>query len=377
MKRIGKISLIRILAFIAAVFVSVSFSSVRSYAVSRADIDTSRSGSLTVTHTSVDNELMAGVASHLYLVATIDENGQYTITDDFKAYFDDQDFFNNDYDYDDWKSCVAYEETGDTDNLKTYVKSKGIKAVAEGTSNSKGETYYTNLTLGVYYVLSDRLEKDGYTHSFVNFVYPVPILELDKSTGKISVNYNAAASPKKSKVKNTVISHCRIIKRWDDDGYTNRRPSSVTFNIYCDGYFRESVRLSSANNWYYEWQQEGVHDYTVEESSAGAGYTSSVAVIKRGNDFEFICTNSYNPPPPPTENPPEEPGTPDEPGQPAVPGIPSIPEVLGAIRELPQVLGARRLPQTGQLWWPLPILVIAGIFFIIKGIRKNNRSNHE
>ncbi len=370
MKRIGKISLIRIVAFIAALFVAVSFSPVEVYAVSRADIDTSRSGSLTVTHVSVDNELMSGVTSHLYLVATIDENGQYTITDDFKAYFDDQDFFNNDYDYDDWKSCVAYEETGDTDNLKTYVKSKGIKAAAQGTSNSKGETYYTDLTLGVYYVLSDRIEKDGYTHSFVNFVYPVPILELGKSGGNVTVNYSPSASPKKSKAKNTVITHGHILKRWNDSGYSNRRPSSVTFNIYCDGYFKESVRLSATNNWYYEWQQEGVHDYTVEETSAGAGYTSSIALIKHGNDFEYICTNSYNPPSPPTDTPPDEPPTPEE------PGIPSIPEVLGAVRELPQVLGARRLPQTGQLWWPLPILVIAGIFFIVKGIRKN-KTNKE
>ena len=374
MKRIGKNSLIRIVAFIAALFVAISISPVKSYAVSRADIDTGRSGNLTITHISVDNELMAGVASHLYLVATIDENGQYTITDEFKGCFDNPNFFNNDFDYDDWKSCVMYEEVSDSDNLKGYISSHGIKEVRGGVSNSKGETYYTELPLGVYYVLSDRIQKDGYTHSFVNFVYPVPILELDKSNGQVKVNYSAAASPKKSKIKNTVITHNRIIKRWNDDGYTNRRPSSITFNIYCDGYFMESVRLSASNNWRYEWDQEGVHDFRVEESSAGAGYTSSVSVISRESGFEFVCTNTYNPPPPPTENPPDEPETPEEPGQ---PGIPSLPEVLGAIRDLPEVLGARRLPQTGQLWWPLPILVIVGIFFIVMGIRKNNRSNNE
>ena len=75
--------------------------------------------------------------------------------------------------------------------------------------------------------------------------------------------------------------------------------------------------------------------------------------------------------PPPT---PDEPETPKTPNEPDVPVIPDLPEVLGAIRELPAVLGARRLPQTGQLWWPLPLLVIVGIVFIVKGIRKNNKN---
>ena len=38
--------------------------------------------------------------------------------------------------------------------------------------------------------------------------------------------------------------------------------------------------------------------------------------------------------------------------------------VLGADRDPQAVLGATRLPQTGQLWWPVPILLIVGIILI-------------
>ena len=64
-----------------------------------------------------------------------------------------------------------------------------------------------------------------------------------------------------------------------------------------------------------------------------------------------------NTPPPTGNNPPPE--TP-----------PSDGTVLGAARDLipPQVLGANRLPQTGQLWWPVPILCIAGFVLIGSGI---------
>ncbi len=367
MKRTGKNSLIRIVAFVAALLLTVSLHSIMSFAAAYATIDTSVTGSLTVKHVSVDNELMEGVISHLYLVATIDEKGQYTITDDFKGFFEDQDFFNNGYDYDAWKSCVAYQEVSDSDNLLEYIEEKGIAEAASGVSDASGKTYYKGLKLGVYYVLSDKVVKGDYTHSFVNFVYPVPILQMSKDSAQIEVNYNPEVSPKKSKIENTVMTHCHILKRWNDSGNSDKRPSFVTFEIYCDDELMKTVELSDANNWYFEWENEGVHSYKVKEIAAGAGYVGDIQIFQDGTHFQFICTNTYTPPETPPGNPPETPETPPE-----TPGIPDLPEVLGALRDLPEVLGARRLPQTGQLWWPLPVLVIAGVLLIVKGIRKNN-----
>ena len=363
MKRTGKNSLIRIMALMMAFFFAITLHTTVSHAAV-AIFDTSKTGGLTITHISVDDELIPGVTSHLYLVATVDEYGKYTITDEFKGCFSDPDFFNNNFEYDDWKSCVEYDEASDSDKLKDYITTNGISEVASLTSDDAGKTYYTGLTLGIYYVLSDKAVQEEYTHSFVNFVYPVPLMEKDSETAQLSINYNPSVSPKKSKVKNDVMVHCSIRKRWNDSGNTSHRPESVTFNIYCDGEFKETVVLSSENDWNYVWSQAGLHDYTVEEVAPGSGYTSSMNIIQNGHDFEYICTNTYNPPP----TPPDTPDTPDE------PGIPDIPEVLGAIRDLPEVLGARRLPQTGQLWWPLPILVIAGVFMIVKGIKKNSKN---
>ena len=45
--------------------------------------------------------------------------------------------------------------------------------------------------------------------------------------------------------------------------------------------------------------------------------------------------------------------------------------VLGDIEA--GVLGDRLLPQTGQLWWPLPVLIILGIILFIAGIRMNRK----
>ncbi len=364
MKTLKKKIFIRISAVIASLLLAMLLPCKISFAAGA--IDTTRQGSLTVTHVSVDNETMANVPSHIYLVATIDEDGKYTITDDFKEYFSDQNFFNNEFNYDEWKSCVDYDTNSDSDKLLDYVKQKGIAPVADGTSDANGNTHYTGLALGVYYVLSDKVEDGVYTHSFVNFVYPVPLLEWSEAEGKVVVNYNPTAIPKKSKIASI---HCNLRKRLNDSGNTANRPQTVTFRIYCDGEFMEEVTLSAENDWHYEWGVSGDHQFSVEEVNVASGYSSGIQVIQNGHHFEYFCTNSFNPPPPP---PPDTPNPPDTP--PDNPGLPDLPEVLGAIRDLPQVLGARRLPQTGQLWWPLPILVIAGVFLIIKGIRKNSKN---
>ncbi len=45
-------------------------------------------------------------------------------------------------------------------------------------------------------------------------------------------------------------------------------------------------------------------------------------------------------------------------------------DVLGAARTPQAVLGASRLPQTGQLWWPVPVLMFVGIALMAGGLVK-------
>ncbi|MBP3719546.1 MAG: Cna B-type domain-containing protein [Eubacterium sp.] len=355
-------------------------------------INTGRTGSLKVIHKIIGDDnneknAPAGVKSRVYFVASVDERGRYTIDSQFASYpifAQNPDYFNNGFNYDEWRNCVSHpdEANVDADNwntgdLEAYIKENGISAVAEGVSNDNGETVYSGLTLGIYFVESDDIIIGDFVHSFINFVYPVPILEKSETGGNLIINYNPVASPKKSKVG--VDVHCGIRKQWDDSS-SNNRPATVSFRVYVDGVEAEwsPITLSSENDWQYNWTDKGNPKYTVEEINNPEGYSSEITLKQVGpHDFIYTCVNHYsgdNPPPPPDNPPPDNP-PPDNPpptNPPSnPPGAPDLPGVLGAIRALPQVLGARRLPQTGQLWWPLPILVIAGIFFIVKGIKKN------
>ncbi len=397
----------RILIMLAAFMIAAMYMPVSSLAASVSKIDTSRKATLTVTHYApeeADIETLSGVTSRIYRVASVDENGLYTILDKFN---DETGFpigdINSVSSQEQWDNCIS--------PIMKYINDNGIEPEATGLSDSEGKTYYTDLELGIYLVLSDSIAKDdGYTYSFIDFFVAIPGNEYDESTDTYNWVYDVAASPKKSRAVDP--EEHQVYKRWDDTGYESERPDAVTVYIYKDGVQEEEISLSTDNNWQYSWSCEKGHIWSVSEADVD-GYTASITE----SGTAFIIVNTYNPPENPS-SPPDDDGdngggdndggeeveTPDDDedvdivenddnetveqddidnneldNSEDVDNTESedseggLPAVLGAIRKLitdgPAVLGARRLPQTGQLWWPLPILVIGGILLIGFGIR--------
>jgi hypothetical protein len=112
-----------------------------------------------------------------------------------------------------------------------------------------------------------------------------------------------------------------VVKQWNDAGYVNHRPSSVEVELICDDTVYETVSLSDENSWRHVWKElEPSWDWTVREKSVPNGYISNVK--QAGEQFTII--NTYT--------------------------LPAVPE-------------APKLPQTGQLWWPIPVLFCMGLGF--------------
>lgn len=117
----------------------------------------------------------------------------------------------------------------------------------------------------------------------------------------------------------------RVQKRWDDRGYVSKRPASITVELLCNGLVYDTQTLNAANKWQYVWENLPAKDklrrdnvWTLREIEP-EGYTS--AVWAEGDTF--IVLNSYK-------------GT--------------------------------KLPQTGQLWWPVPLLCAAGAALLAAGV---------
>lgn len=120
-----------------------------------------------------------------------------------------------------------------------------------------------------------------------------------------------------------------VVKKWVDQNST--RPSSVQIDLLRDGKVveGETVTLNKKNDWQYTWTGlDSRCEWSVKEKKVPAGYTASYKFDKANQVWTVTNTGS--------------------------------------------------LLQTGQLSWPIPVLVSAGILFVVVGlmlIRKRKGDN--
>ena len=374
----------RILVFAMAVLLFAGGVSFTSYA--RVPIDTGKKGKLTITYRFKEDgkdsyRYFDGINVSIYKVASVS---------------DDRFSFKLDPPYD---SLTGIELDSITDNDTAAAKWEAVQKAVEPeaitnheptrtVTTSDGKAVFEGLDLGIYLVKSVVVKdiEEECTYVFSSFLVSVPQLDAETDEWIYDDSFYIAEAFAKCEKTNIEVVKYSLHKRWADSGGEIYRPSTITVKIKRDGIDYNTVTLSDSTGWSYSWKDEPGHLWTFEETyTSDVEYTVSVsdpALSEDGTIVVYTLTNSYSPetPPPPPDNPPPDNPPPDNPPPDNPPpntppsnppGVPDIPAVLGAIRQLPQVLGARRLPQTGQLWWPLPILVIAGIFFIVKGIKKN------
>lgn len=274
---------------------------------------------LTITYQDGDVPL-AGAAFRIYLVASVDANGELTTTDPFRQFNVDIRGKNDEA----WKTLAA--------TLEGYALRDGIAPTDSGETDAAGclsfPTGGERLTPGLYLVLGDRCTHDGFRYDAAPFMVMLPTQDTEKNAWV----YDVLVDPKyvSSAIPDTPTTVDREVQKvWDDADRKNSRPSEVTVQLLCDGELYDSATLNAENNWRYIWTDlDDSHSWTVVEKEC-EGYTVQV----EQNGSRFVITNT------PLG------GTPDKPS-PAEP----------------------TLPQTGQLWWPVPLLLMGGSLFLLIGL---------
>ncbi len=119
-----------------------------------------------------------------------------------------------------------------------------------------------------------------------------------------------------------------VLKVWKNDGaHLEERPAEVQAALLCNGEVYEVVVLNEENGWTYCWTGlDGEMEWTVEEYTVLDKYTSSVTQ----DGSTFIITNTYS-----------------------------------------------DIPQTGQLWWPVPMLLALGLGMIVVGLVRRRGAEYE
>ncbi|MDD7741005.1 MAG: Cna B-type domain-containing protein, partial [Lachnospiraceae bacterium] len=202
------------------------------------------------------------------------------------------------------------------------------------------------LTAGLYLVLGERHTQDGYHYDATPFMVMLPGLDAETDTWAYAVTANAKFDSSKIPEKPDTVSY-KVLKIWNDKGHESARPKEVVVQLLKNGNVYDTVTLNSENNWRYTWiNLDDAYRWTVVEKEMEE-YTAEV--MREGDTF--YVTNSFS------EDKPDEP-TPTKPDTPTTPGKPT-------------------LPQTGQLWWPVPVLIAAGLLFVVIGLLRRRGAADE
>ena len=308
-----KRNLKRVMTVLMAVIMLVSMMAPMAYAYEKIDMD--KPATLTVEFTS--GPKVAGMEFRIYKIADVDEDAVFTFLDSIAAYGvampDDQ---------------AGYRALAET--LSGYIARDGVTPTATAITDAAGKAAFGQQEKGLYLVLADRYTdpKDEMT-----YIVSPSLVALPNSTDGNSWIYDVTISPKYTSVPPVPKTEgetidINVIKVWSGEANKDKRPTFVYAELICDGQVIDTVTLNSGNNWRHTWKDlDATKTYNVTEKEVPAGYT--VTITRDGNTYTM---NNYSGEVP-RKTPPETP----------------------------------RLPNTGQLWWPVPILAGAGLVLIVLG----------
>lgn len=310
-------------------------------------IDTEKNIDLTISYHS-DDTAISGAEFDIYRIADVDTYAQMKLTERFAGY------------------PVTLSGKSQTDwdviasTLKGYVWTDSLTADFSGKTDAEG-ILTASLKPGLYLVISNRVTIGSYIYSSSPYLIFLPAMDNEDNTW----NYNTTSYPKASFEKkpsggsdDKTVSRS-VIKIWNDSGKESSRPKEVTVHLMRDGKIFDTVALNADNNWRYVWNSlEKNHDWLVTEDAV-LGYTQ--AVTQEGSVFTVKNTVPVDPDEPVTPPDKIDIYDPDVPLSPADPGETHEPSV-------PAEADSPKLPQTGLLWWPVPVLLASGLLFVVTGL---------
>lgn len=194
---------------------------------------------------------------------------------------------------------------GAANALENRILMDGIEADASVTSDSLSTASFTGLETGIYLVVGKEVESNG--------VFYMPQVSLISLSGDLSVDLKYETSDKPSRI--------HVLKVWKKDNKKSRPKSIEVCLLRSDGIVVDRVVLNSDNQWSTTWENlSTLYTYRVMETSVPSGYKESCTREKDTIVLTNTGSDKYR------------------------------------VEKKDEVL-----PNSGQLWWPVPVLLFVGL----------------
>lgn len=294
-------------------------------------VDTNKRAMLTLNH-SAEGRPIGGVEFKIYRVADMTSAAEFYTVSEFKNA----------------KVSMSAETTEESWSeraitLEAYLiqrESEGapVLPTSSGVTDENGQLIFSNLETGLYLVVGKAKMVDKKEYTPLATLISLPYWLKDDHW-----NYSPSVFTKNSKeTRENSRMNLSVIKVWKDKGHEYQRPSEVTVVLYGNGEEYEVVKLNKQNSWKYSWDNLDMNiSWRLVEKTIPENYT--VTVVREEN--AFIVTNTFDE---------------DTPGKPVKP--PS---------------DQPRLPQTGQLWWPVSYMSVFGLLFLLLGVKIKRKGNNK
>ena len=216
--------------------------------------------------------------------------------------------------YDNYPVDLNGDKQACANALVNYIKVDNIGADGYATSGVDKKVYFNGLEKGLYLISVKPIDDGTYVYS------PQVTLVNLESELVVDLKYDRV-------LKGSEPINLHVLKVWKNDN-VNSRPSSIEVTLLRDGVVYDKQELNKLNHFSFTWNGlDSTYTYDVIEDNVPSGYT--VGLSRSGNTV--TVTND------------------------------------GGI--VANVNVPDKLPLTGQLWWPVPFLVIVGFACLLIGRR--------
>ncbi len=330
-------------------------------------------GSLTILSKTEEDVMLVGMQWDIFKVGERNDKGEYELQGDFAQF------------------PVSLKDTSTSalafaaETLDAFATVHKLKPLDSKKADANGALKFDDLGVGLYLVAGD------YVQIGETYYFPAPFfMEITEFGGENQV-YDMTAYPKYIYMNASDKAEYTVRKIWEnDENHTFTRSSYVTVQIYCDDELYETVRLDESNNWEYSWKADKPYDWKVIEIDIPKDYF----VVFRNEEKKYAVVNSFNTDssiedstdwtdseetdiPPSTEGETEDTTADTQLGTEVTTTTTSTTSVTTTTAVSTTIITTtttpEKLPQTGQLWWPVPVLALSGLILMGIGFKMRTK----
>ena len=228
---------------------------------------------------------LAGAQFSIYRVADVDpvEWWDYTLTGEFAPS----------------RVCLQHSDSSGwreaANQLAGFAQLNHLPVLDSGTTDDSGSLSFPSaesisMKPGLYLVIGQKHTQGNLIYTPEPFLIALPM----QSETDHQWQYHCVAAPKSTAkpVDPTATVDRKVIKVWEDEGYTHHRPEEITAVLLRDGAVYDTVVLNRDNGWTHRWEELDPNSiWSITEQNVPDGYDVSI----RQDGITFVITNTYVP----------------------------------------------------------------------------------